>query len=159
MDRQLFGGLDRTQIVDWFADHVHHAAKRPFAYRDRDWPAQVDGLHATHHAFGRFHGDAAHTAFPKVLLHLKDDLYGRRNVEAFAGYLKRLVDRRQVRFAELNVDRGPRDLNYFSGILSSHNSFLRGRRLYCAAAPLTISMISFVILACRTRFICSVRLS
>ena len=64
--------LDRTELIDRLADHVHHAAERAVAHGHRDWSALVDGLHAAHHAVGRFHGNAAHAAFAEVLLHFEN---------------------------------------------------------------------------------------
>ncbi len=69
---------DGAELVHRLADHVDHAAQRLFAHRHADGAAQVDGLHAAHHAVGGFHGDRAHAAFAQVLLHLEDHVDGRR---------------------------------------------------------------------------------
>jgi hypothetical protein len=68
---------DRAELVDWFADHVHHATQRAAAHRHGNRSALVDSFHAAHHALGSFHGDAAHTAFAQMLLHLEITLMGR----------------------------------------------------------------------------------
>ena len=56
-----------------------------------------------------------------MLLHFEHDVDGRGYVEALAGDLKRLVDRRHRGFGELHVHRGAGDLNYFSYILWHKN--------------------------------------
>ena len=78
MDRVALGGIDRAQLVHRVADDVQHAAQRLAAHGHRDGAAEVDGLHAAHHAFGGLHGDAAHAAFAELLLHFQDDVDGRR---------------------------------------------------------------------------------
>src|SRR5208282_876608 len=77
--------LDRTELIDGFADYVHHATERAVAHRHRDRPALVDGFHAAHHAVGRLHGDAAHAALAEMLLHLENHVDRIRHVEA-VGY-------------------------------------------------------------------------
>ena len=74
VDRHPLLVFDRAQLIDRLADDVHHAAKRAAADGDRDRSALVDGLHAAHHAVGGLHGDAAHAAFAKMLLHLENDV-------------------------------------------------------------------------------------
>ena len=110
------GGLDRAELVDRLADHVEHAAQRFAAHGHGDRAAEVDGIHAAHHAFGRFHGHAAHAPLAQVLLHLKDDVDGRGNVEAVADYAQRLIDERHPGLVELHVDGGAGDLNYFADV-------------------------------------------
>ena len=87
---------DRTEVVDGLADDVHHATQRAAADGNRDGSAEIDGVHAAHHAVGRLHGDAAHAAFAEVLLHFEDDVDGRRNGEAVADDAKRLINGRHV---------------------------------------------------------------
>ena len=65
---------NRAKFIHRLANHVHHAAKRAVAHRHGNWAALVDGFHAAHHAFSRFHGDATHAAFAKVLLHFENDV-------------------------------------------------------------------------------------
>ena len=71
MDGQPLGRLDRAKLVHRLADHVHHAAQRLFAHRHRDRPAQVERLHAPHHAVRGLHRDGAHAAFAQMLLHFQ----------------------------------------------------------------------------------------
>jgi len=98
-----------------------------------------------------------------MLLHFKDDRNWRWHSESFADHAQGLIDRRHVRGGELNVNRGAGDLYDLSAIFwhktsekTAVSSSLNGK-FHCAAAPLTISIISFVIFACRTRFIARVR--
>ena len=98
---------DGTELVDRLADHVDHAAQRLLAHGHADGAAEVDRLHAAHHAVGRFHGDGAHAAFAEVLLHFEDHVDRRGNIEAVAGDAQRLVDRRHRRFFKLHVTAGP----------------------------------------------------
>ena len=75
---------DGAELVHRLADHVDHAAQRLFAHGHADGPAQVDGLHAAHHAVGGFHGHGAHAALAQVLLHFEDHVDGRGDREAVA---------------------------------------------------------------------------
>ena len=70
VDRHVHLRVDGAELVDGFAEHVEHAAKRLAADRHHDARAGVDRLHAAHHALGGDHGDAAHAAFAEMLLHL-----------------------------------------------------------------------------------------
>ncbi len=156
MNGQMHLGVDGAKLVHRLAQHVQHAAQCLAAYGNRDARAGIDRLHAANHAFGRNHGDAAHAAFAKVLLHLDDDIERGGNVEAFADDAEGLEDGGHLRLFKLNVNGRAADRNYFSNVLC-HRS-LSSPQLpvtYRAAAPLTISIISFVIAACRTRFIVS----
>ena len=137
-----------------------HAAQRLLAHRHADGAAEVDGLHAADHAVGGFHGHGAHAALAQVLLHLEDDADGRGHGEAVAGDAQRLVDGRHRRFFKLHVYRGTGNLNYLADVLCHKLCFLAAssfKWLTQRRAPLTISMISLVMAAWRTRFICSVR--
>ena len=66
--------LDGAELIDGFADDIHHTAERSATDGHGDRAALVDGFHAAHHAIGRLHSDAANAAFAEVLLHLEDDL-------------------------------------------------------------------------------------
>src|SRR5579872_429612 len=109
--------LDRAQLIDRLADHVHDATKRAPSHRHGDRAALVDRFHAAHHTFSGFHSDAAHAAFAEVLLHFKNDLDGAGDIEAVADDLQGLIDRRQVAFGELHIDRRSCDLNDVSYVL------------------------------------------
>ena len=150
MNRQMHLRIDRPKLVHRLAKHIQHAAQRLAAHRHHDARAGIDRLHPANHALGRNHRDAAHAALAKVLLHLNDDVKRGGNDEAFADDPQRLKDRRHVRLFELNVNGRSADRNYFSNILCHRSlSLLQLSRTYRAAAPLTISIISFVIAACR----------
>ena len=116
MDGQPVGRLDGAEVVHRLADHIHHSPQRAPAHRHPDGAAEVDGLHAAHHAVGGLHGDAAHAALAEVLLDFKDDVNRHRHVEAFADHVQRLVNGRQGGFAELHVHRRPGNLNHFSDV-------------------------------------------
>jgi hypothetical protein len=107
---------DGAEVVDRFADDVHHATQRSAADWNGNRAALIDGFHAAHHAVGGLHGDATHTAFSQVLLHFEDDIDGHRGVEALADDAERLIDGRHGRLDKLNVNGGARDLNYMSDI-------------------------------------------
>src|SRR5437763_5101586 len=160
MNGQFLFELNWPKLVHRLANHVHDAPKRTRADRNRNWPALVDGFHATHHAVRRLHSDAAHAAFTEMLLHFEDDVDGRGHLKALIAHFQRFIDRRHGRLNELHVDGGPGNLDYVSDVLWHRNSVFKlynlGARDYCAAAPLTISIISFVIFAWRTRFMASV---
>ena len=58
----LFKG-NRAEVIHGFADYIHHSAQRSAAYGGGDGATLIDGFHASHHAVGGFHGDAADAAF------------------------------------------------------------------------------------------------
>src|SRR5580692_2384184 len=110
-------GMDNgTELVDWFADHIHHASERAAAHGHGNRSALVDSFHAAHHALGCFHGDATHAAFAQMLLHLNDDIDWEGNCEAIAHNAKRLINRGHVGFCKLHVHCRASDLNYVSDI-------------------------------------------
>ena len=116
VDRHALGVGDRAKIVHGLADDVHHAAERAAADRSGDGATLIDGLHAPHHAVGRFHGDAAYAAFAEMLLHFQNDVDGGRHGEAVADNVQRLINGRHRRFGELHVNGGAGDLDYVSDI-------------------------------------------
>ena len=122
VDRHGHLVLDGAELIDRFADHIHHATQRAPAHGYGNGAALVDGFHAAHHTLGRFHGNAAGAAFAKVLLHLKDDIDRAGNVEAVAHNAKRLVNRRHVGRVKLHVYHGASDLNYVSNIFCHKTS-------------------------------------
>ena len=99
--------FDRAELVDRFADHVHHAAQRAASHGHGDRAALVDGLHAAHHAVGRLHGDAAHAAFAEVLLHFEDDVDGVGTLKPSLTTCNGLINRRQVPSANCTSTAGP----------------------------------------------------
>ena len=108
VDRHSLFVFDGAKLIDWIADHVHHAPQRSAAHGHGDRPALIDGFHAAHHAVGGLHGDAAHAAFAEVLLHLENHIDGIGHGEAVAHDLHGLIDRRQLPFGKLHVHRWPR---------------------------------------------------
>src|SRR6185437_2473973 len=113
---QALGGLDGAKLIHRFANHVHHPAQRARSYGHGDGLAQVNGLHAAHHAVGGLHGYAARPALAQVLLDFQHDVDLHRRVEAVAHYPHRLVNRRQLGFFELHVHYRSGDLYYVSSI-------------------------------------------
>src|ERR1700733_13232086 len=124
MDGHALFRVHRTQVVDGFADDVEHPAEGGATDGHGNGAALVDGLHTAHHAFGSFHGDAAHAPFAQMLLNLKDDVDGDRDGEAVADDAQRLVNGRHGGFFELHVHRGTGNL-YDSADIFCHNSFVR----------------------------------
>ena len=113
---------------------LRHAAQRFLAHRHADGAAEVDGLHAAHHAVGGLHGHGAHAAFAQVLLHLEDHIDGRGHGEAVARDAQRLIDGRHGRFFKLHVHGRAGDLNYFADVfchlfclLNLRGAFLRAK--------------------------------
>src|ERR1043166_5651751 len=111
-------GIDRAEIVHWIADDVDDAAECIFADRRGDGPAEINGVHASYHAFGGLHRDAADAAFAEVLLHFEHHVDGRGHFEAVAGDAQGLINGRHGRLCELHVHSRAGDLNYFSDIFS-----------------------------------------
>src|SRR5271157_1804004 len=81
-----------------------------------DQGGPIYGFHAADHAVGRFHGDAADSAFAEVLLHFENYVDGGRDGKAVADDAEGLIDGRHGRFGELHVHGGACDLDYVSDI-------------------------------------------
>src|SRR5207237_780990 len=156
MNGAALGGVDRTHLIHGLADHVEHAPQRFFTHRDHHGLAQVGGLHAAHQAVGGRQRDGAHAALADVLCDLADDVDRVGDVESFAGNANCSTDYGNVSLGKLHVDGRSGHLNYFAFV---HMQILFGSGMpdpYSNAdAPLTISIISRVMLAWRTRFISS----
>ena len=110
MDQRCFG-VDRTALVDRLAEDVEDAAEGLASDRNRDRRAGVDGLHAADHAVGRLHGDAAHLVLADVVRHFDDDVDRHFSELAVVDDADGVVDRRQMAFRELDVDRRADDLD------------------------------------------------
>jgi hypothetical protein len=116
MNRHFFGELNRTKLIYRIADYIHHTPQRAVAYWNRDLTTLVNHLHPAHHALGRFHGNATHTAFAKMLLYFENYVDRRRHSESFAYDSERLINRRDSGLSELHVYHGTGNLNYVSNI-------------------------------------------
>ena len=126
VDGHGLGVLDRPQLVNGRSNYVHHAAQRAPAYGNGNRSALVDRFHAAHHAFGSFHGDAAHAPFAQVLLHFQNHIDRVRNGEAVADDFQRLVNRRHGALDELHVHRRTGNLNYVSNSFRHKTSGVSG---------------------------------
>ncbi len=124
VDRISLLVVDGTELIDGFADHIHHSPKRAAAHGNGDRAALIDGFHAPDHAVCRFHGNTAHASFPEVLLHFENDVDGDGNIEAVADDFHGFIDGRQGSFGELHVHRGSCDLNYVSDVFCHNTSAL-----------------------------------
>src|SRR5262249_52598490 len=60
VDWTHFGAFDRTGLIDRLADHIHDAAERAGADRDRDRPAGIGYFLTTHQTVARIHRHGAH---------------------------------------------------------------------------------------------------
>src|SRR6266851_1980966 len=129
---------DGAELIDGFPKDIHHAAKGWPAHGNLNPLSEIVGFHTAHHAFDRLHGDGANAAFAEVLLDLRRHVQRFRYRVAFAGNVNGVVDSREMARLELNVHHRSDDLY---------------------DVPLTISIISLVMAACRTLFMCSVRAS
>src|SRR5258708_35841367 len=108
--------IDWADLIDRLADDVHHAPERAATDRDRNWPAQIDGLHAANHAIGCGHCDATRSSFAEVLLHFENDIDGHRHLKAVTDYTKGLVNRWHRRLVKLHVYCGTGNLDDTSDI-------------------------------------------
>src|SRR6202035_4013499 len=144
--------FDRAKLIDRFADYVHDATQGAAADRNRNRSSEINGLHAAHHTVGGLHGDAAHASLAQMLLHFENHADRIRHGEPAAHNFNGLIDRRQLALGELPVHRWTRNLNDMSYVFRHKFQLfsvlvLATGTFYIAAAPLTISMISFVIFA------------
>ena len=102
--------LDRAGFVDRLADHVHDAAERAVADRNRDRLAGVGHFLAAHQTFGDVHRDGAHGGFAEMLRNFEHEA-----VAAVLGF-QRVENGRQMAL-ELHVDDGADDLGDASGLV------------------------------------------
>ena len=112
MNRIALLCLNRSESIDGLSQHVHHAAQGCTSHGNGDRSAEIDALHAAHHALGRRHGYRAHAAFAQVLRNLGDDIDRLRPLKPFAGNMHRVMNFRQMMLGKLHVDHRPNDLNY-----------------------------------------------
>ena len=107
VDRVVLRRLDGAPLVDRLADHVHDAAERLVAHRDRNRPLHVLHPLAADEALGRVHRDRAHRVLAEVLRHLEHE------PDVVVLDLERVEDRGQV-VVELHVDDGADDLRHLA---------------------------------------------
>ena len=103
-----------AEVVHWLADDVHHPPQCPFADGDCDWPAGIGGFHAAHHAVSRQHRDGPHAPFAQMLLHFGDHIDRIGHFKTVGSNSQRLINRRQILLAELDVNHRTNDLHYFA---------------------------------------------
>jgi len=110
MDRHHTLGADRAGFVDGIPGHIHQAAQRNLAYRNRDGGAGVDDLHAALHAIGARHGDRADLVAADVLLHLDGHAHVHAGIRGRVD-LEGVVQLGQMAGLELDVEHRADDLN------------------------------------------------
>ena len=127
MDRPVVVGRDRAAVVDRLADQVEHAAERGLADRHGDRLAGVDALLAADQTVGAAQGDAADATAAEVLLHFA----GQVDLDALllGVDLHGVVDRRQVAFGELDVERRTDDLRDVADVAVAVAVDMGSRRL------------------------------
>ena len=151
VDREGRPGFHLSHLVHGPSKDIEDAAQHLGAHRHRDRAAGVLGLHAADHSVGRLHGHAPRARFTEVLRHFGSDVHLHDALALRAAVDDGVVDGRELRLRRTR--RRPRarspeslDLPLPSDLLCVHD----------ASAPLTTSMISLVMEACRTRFMFSV---
>ncbi len=105
-----------AEIVDRFADNIHHATERAFAYRYGDWSTRVSRFHPSHHAVSRQHRNGAHAAFPEVLLHFGNHVDRFGHLETIGSNSQRLINRGQIFLPELDVNHRANYLHDFPDV-------------------------------------------
>jgi peptide chain release factor 1 len=103
VDRALLVGLDRPDVVDRPAEHVHDAAERALADRHRDRTAGGGDLHAAAQAVGGAERDAAHYAVAELLLDLEGQILLDQRIVRILDQQERVVDARHAVAVELDV--------------------------------------------------------
>src|SRR5580704_182152 len=166
MNRKTLLRFHGAEPIHRLAEHIQHAAKRRSSYRHSDRFAEIFHFHPAHKPFRRLHCDTAYAPFAEVLFNLGDDIQRLWDVETLARDSHRAVNRRQVVLLKEHVHHRADDFSHVPNfrLFLCHVSFpLFFSRRYtydvAEAAPLTISINSFVIPACRILFICNVSLS
>ena len=117
VNRPALFGVDRAAAVDRLAEQVEHAAERLLADRHRHRAAGVDALQAADQAVGAAEGDAADAAAAEVLLHFAGEVD--LHALVLGVDLHGVVDRRQLVFGELDVERRADDLGDVADVLGS----------------------------------------
>ena len=103
MNRIVRRTVDGSQLIDGFAQHVHHSPQRRAAHGNGDALAQIFRGHAANHAFDGFHGHGADAPFAQMLLHFGGHVEWLRNIESLAGDAHRVINRRKVPRLKLNI--------------------------------------------------------
>src|SRR6266849_5097135 len=120
MNRPALLRVDRTFVVDGLPEDVEYPPESLLADGNGDRLTEVDGLHATDHAVGRLHCDAAHLVLADVVGHLSDNIDWDLPELAVVENADGVVDRGKVSFLEFDIECGADDLNHFSCFLLSH---------------------------------------
>jgi hypothetical protein len=108
MDREEFGGVDRTALVDGLTDHINDSAESFGTDRHFDGVLSVsDGL-STNQTLGGVKSDGAHVIASQMLGDLKDEAV------LSALNLERIENGRKFTF-ELHIDDGADNLGNFTG--------------------------------------------
>ena len=141
MDRHALFDLDRTGMIDRIAEHVHDAAQRFLPDRHRDRCSGIHDVQSAAQSVGRPHGDGPHHAVAELLLDLQRQV-GLRHRQC-------VIDLRHGGRFEFHVHDGADDFYDLSRAHESFGLLLNDRFGHTAAAPPTISEISWVIDACR----------
>ncbi len=170
VDRPLLEVLAVAGIVEAVAERVEDVALDAVADRHRDRGAGVGHLDAADQTVGRLHGDAAHQVVAEVLGDLERQRLGQRLVGDLG--VQRVEQLRHRAARELDVDDGAGDAHDAAGGIGAGSSSQRWQSCssslpelllvgYFASAsafaPPTISLISWVIWACRSRLAIRVR--
>src|SRR5215210_1481022 len=183
VDRPALVALDLLTLVDRLSEQVEDPAEGLLADRNRDRPAGVDHLVAALDAVGGVHCDGADAVVAEMLLHFEDqpslgapalgldvdpesvkdlrDVVREGDIDDDARHLLDgpdvAVGRSAVRLRGL-VDVRESGRRVGLGVLVSHSSpSFPSSSHESPSAPATTSRISWVISACRTRFISRVR--
>ena len=122
VDGQRLLALDRSALVDRFADHVHDAPERPGAHRDADHVPGVSGRLAPDETVGGIHGDAAHGVLAQVLGDLEHQV-ALAIVDAGVAHAQRGKDLRQLAGREHHVHHRPHHLQDLA-VFIRHLGFL-----------------------------------
>jgi len=145
MDGPPFVALDGPQAVYRFSEDIHRSPENAFSHRHGDWLAQIHGREPPAEAFCRTHGDAPDRMVRKLLLDLYDQIGLARN-----HHLHRVIYSRDMVRMELDVDDRTGDLDHPSRGLGFHgHTPCRPRPSRAVCAP-RISVISLVMVCCRT---------
>src|SRR5690606_33787913 len=144
-------GLDRTDFVNGATQNVHNATQGANTHGNGDGSARTGHFHTAAQAVAGTHGDGANYTVTQLLLYFKSQAFFCES-RTFVNERQCFVDFRDAVAGELNIHHGADALN--DGTVA-HVESLQDNfdgvpcRDYTAAAPPTISEISFVIAAWR----------
>ena len=143
VDTPLFIGIDCAALIDWLAQYVHDASQGLLTHRDGDRRAGIVHLKTPLQPVRGTQGNRSHHPVAQLLLYFESGFH------TFGIHLQRVIDLRNGVTGKFHVNYRADDLYNVSSTHQFFSSYSYVLYTYTAAAPPTISEISWVIAAWR----------